>query len=495
MEIIRKKINIESSKSHSNCGLPYILFNKPYDGWHYFNESGGCFGNFLSDLRSEDTSGLPDYLIDESGRVRTCNLFRNYNELLEILRNGIHLKHIKNSAQCLEDSYTNNYTMLFDYTGTTKNFLDEAVVVNLFNEDDEEQFNLVGDGIYYSELDINSDYIILLNNYDYYLSLGGSDLINFVKTLLGQKVEVVPLIPYISIPLFLSSDVEDDGLVTPYHDEENEFLYTQRTKSYDVKYQRHTNSWVLRSSTEEYSGITAESKISTLQAKKYATTDNGTILPGCFKDEDIISYVNGQQLRTIKLDLPYVERFVLNKDSLNSTYTGDYIKTISFSGDYVTFKYVLGAVFTDEQYLDTVEDTGVEYEETYRYYKNASGITERGDSIYGVSGVTYYYDYIDFDYSKTSLINETYNLEKEGNLADIKSFTRGDVWRTDGSVLNTPLIKEECLLGVSNEPIIDVDVTINRGNAAAFEKHLVLSECNSFDDIESYRGETMFNIE
>lgn len=495
MEIIRKKINIEMSKSHLNCGLPYIYFNKPYDGWHYFEESGSTFGNFLSDLQSSEISNLPEYLIDEDGRIRTCNLIRNYNILLEILRKSLHLKHIKNLSQCIESAYTNNYTSVFDYTGTTNDFLMESVVTNMFDEEGNELFNLVGEEQYYSKINIDNDYIIVVYDYDYFVRLGGNDLINFVNNILERKLEVTPVTPYISLPLFLSSDVEDMGILTPYQDGDNDFKYLQRTKANDVKYQKNTNSWILNNLVKDFSGITTESKIETLQAKKLTTTDNGVLLPGCIKDSDIIDLINGQTVTNIKLDLPYVERFVLNKDSLNSVYTGDFIKTMTFSGDYITFVYVIGAVFTNEQYLDVVTDTGVEYEETYRYYKNLSGSVETNDTLYGVSNIIYYYDYIDFDFSKINLMNEIYNIEKEGNITQVKRFITGDVWKTDGSVLNTPLFKEDCLLSVSSEPITDINVTIDRGNATAFEKHLVLSECNSFDDIISYRGETMFNVE
>ena len=64
----------------------------------------------------------------------------------------------------------------------------------------------------------------------------------------------------------------------------------------------------------------------------------------------------------------------------------------------------------------------------------------------------------------------------------------GDVWRTDGSILNTPLIKEEYLMSASMDAVTDIDITIDRGNATAFERHLMLGECNTFQDLINIRN-------
>ena len=73
MEIIRKKISLEPFKSHINGILPFV---------------GGTgdtnFGEFVYDNRN----------------IRTCEMMRRYNYLLEILRRSLHLKRLANVNDC-----------------------------------------------------------------------------------------------------------------------------------------------------------------------------------------------------------------------------------------------------------------------------------------------------------------------------------------------------------------------------------------------------------
>ena len=72
------------------------------------------------------------------------------------------------------------------------------------------------------------------------------------------------------------------------------------------------------------------------------------------------------------------------------------------------------------------------------------------------------------------------------------SLPTGEVWNY-GEASSSPVIKKEYLNHISEEPIIDVDVEFDRGNATAFENHFKLSECNTFEDIENY-GNNYFNL-
>ena len=70
----------------------------------------------------------------------------------------------------------------------------------------------------------------------------------------------------------------------------------------------------------------------------------------------------------------------------------------------------------------------------------------------------------------------------------------GDVWKTDGSVLNTQMIQQDYLVGTAFDYNTDINVEINRGNAAAFESHFRLSECNTFQDLEDMKNGTFFGL-
>ena len=80
MEIIRKKISLEKSRSRVNGGLPYIVFNENFNGFNYFVEDKeSTFGNFASDINPNDLGITVDDLITD-GVIRTCNHFIRYKK-------------------------------------------------------------------------------------------------------------------------------------------------------------------------------------------------------------------------------------------------------------------------------------------------------------------------------------------------------------------------------------------------------------------------------
>lgn len=52
---------------------------------------------------------------------------------------------------------------------------------------------------------------------------------------------------------------------------------------------------------------------------------------------------------------------------------------------------------------------------------------------------------------------------------------------------------DPALNGLLEEPKVDIDVSIDRGSGAAWEKHFKLMECNTLEDLENY-GNNYFNI-
>ena len=59
--------------------------------------------------------------------------------------------------------------------------------------------------------------------------------------------------------------------------------------------------------------------------------------------------------------------------------------------------------------------------------------------------------------------------------------------------ISTPIIKREIYLGSSSKENRNIDIYIDRGNGAAFEKHLKLGEISTFNDLLQY-GNGYFNI-
>ena len=514
MEIVRKKISLDKCKTRVNCALPYIPYNEPFV-WIYpsgdTEEMSGntTFGNFVSDINYGEE--LYDRILSATNSsitvndefIRTRTLFHRYNQLLEILRNGLHLKHIKDQLCINGVVYSDTYIENFEYDGTTYEFLRESKVVGMYDESGETQFNYIENGVYVSNLEIDSDYVIVLDDFDEFQELGGKDLINIVDEIIvsGTTIESA-ITPYVPIHVLLTCDEDDLGVMTPYMDE-NGYTPVDR-KTYEslepgIPYENY-ETHVRQNQDFDYKGnvtgltphrvtsdtIQVESKLQTLKCKKYAVTDNGVILNGCLSDADIRNLIE-HRTTEVHLELPFEIGVVVNKDSSNSVYTGDYISEINEipSVSSITFVYCIGRRFTNSNYDITTSSGGVEYKETYQF-KAESGITE-SDSIYGVPNVKYHYKDIKYDESKVTAYNEDFNLYRDVNIGNITEFNAADVW-TSGSAINTPLFKEEYLMGASSDANIDLNVVIERGAATAFEKHLILGECNTYDDLVNYRN-------
>ena len=114
---------------------------------------------------------------------------------------------------------------------------------------------------------------------------------------------------------------------------------------------------------------------------------------------------------------------------------------------------------------------------------------------------TVWYESIDFNTPAEVVYNEDLGLSGFSNISKIVQMPIGDVWRSgftldpEGITINAPVFKEEYLLGQSFAFKTDVNVEINRGNSAAFEKHFKLGECNTFQDLQEYANSSEFGLE
>jgi hypothetical protein len=68
----------------------------------------------------------------------------------------------------------------------------------------------------------------------------------------------------------------------------------------------------------------------------------------------------------------------------------------------------------------------------------------------------------------------------------------GSQWTNDDAV-NAMLFTKEGSDGLQEKPKEDINILYNRGNAAAWENHFKLSECNTMEDLENY-GNNFFNL-
>ena len=492
METIRKKVNLNDAIIRlSGCTVPYISVSDDSLGKIYCDISGSTY-------------------------VRMKTVARTYNRILNIIREGVKLNRKSNLSSCAETGSESKYVLAeeFDINRITC----EGIVYGIHSIN---SFDKINETEYETHIpSIQEGSIVLIDVEDEDGANEIKEKLSYCYRILfcGEKHGGTYVTPYIEMPLVLNQDIADLGHMTDYQDEWNEFPNKDGISIY---------------SGDTYT-YTTDSKLQFLRSKKLYTDDDGNLLPGLFEEEGKLwkytydgkkwshsnqtasfanktcgdglsngECVNVNIYRTVSIDA--IVQAMLSGASTDGSYyfyvkykndketpmkipftvgvvDGNGISNISYDSDFVTFEYFYNYI---------------KYKETYKY--NTGQTMEI--VLDGYENITIYYNEIDYDFTEQTIYNKHYGLYREGNLADIVQYREGHVWCDDKSngyvasaeTINAPIFKEEYLLGISSTFKADVNVTINRGNAAAFERHFKLSECNTMEDLENY-GNNIFNL-
>ena len=208
----------------------------------------------------------------------------------------------------------------------------------------------------------------------------------------------------------------------------------------------------------------------------YARYNNGRINP----NEDSIDILNGGTI--IPLSIPYKTDIKLNKYTIDDVLIYDKVKDITLSDNFITINYVIGTIEGNE------EKSGIHYEDVIPYRSNNVKIVP----IDGVFLAELYYDEILKNEAMEDVYSNEYRLHRKALRSTLKGMEVASIW-TEDLATNTMLFTKEGMEGLQEEPKYSINLTYNRGNAAAWENHFKLSECNTLEDLENY-GNNFFNL-
>lgn len=206
---------------------------------------------------------------------------------------------------------------------------------------------------------------------------------------------------------------------------------------------------------------------------------------------------------------------------------GDIITNITRDTDHKTikFNYVIGAHFKakykgyredddgNKYYLygdyeyDEADTHGIKFEEVF-YYDDGSEIDLmsghdfdeyiNGRKVHLQEGSSS--EYVVDTYKKCEFITDgarqVSTLDVNGVPKDYTYITSefGIEFDNERDYLDSPLTKLDYLVGTTYNPTVKSSVNINRGNAAAWERHIKLGEIRTFDDLETYANGGFFNL-
>ena len=278
----------------------------------------------------------------------------------------------------------------------------------------------------------------------------------------------------LEMPILLTTSINDLGLYKVYEFETD----TENENS-------GKTSYIL-------TGISGESKLQTLRKRKRSYDDNGNELPGIY---------NG----TNELVSPYQIGYIKNIQLLNDKAYGDTIVSMTISEDKqeITIIYVIGGrlkfvinkfeldetspyILSEDEIAEGDWDSeGMWYKETYPYIEDTIDFIINGEEkscsyciidFFSVM-TTYSYKGIDFP-RKNYILSTDIRYKSNSYLNNSESFF---------------IYRDDKMGGISENLKEKYDVAIDRGSAAAYEKHLVLTEVKTFQDLELLRN-NMFNI-
>lgn len=254
----------------------------------------------------------------------------------------------------------------------------------------------------------------------------------------------------------------------------------------------------------ELTGIT-ESKLVNLKRKVTSVDDFGNQLPfiipqGSTGGDTELTYLLGvtneqkydnNELRgDCLLQIRYRETEDDEWEVIEVTSSANTISSDAFSCDsgVVEFTYLIGCQIGTN--MEPVSYTGVKYTEEWLFNKL--------ESTYRIDGDNCNFKYINLTpkYFDEYGVN---NVDIDGKTPIYSLVTYYGKEIAYANAIYAPYYKEEDLLGVQDVNTLDydsqyhryvtaIDANIERGMAAAFEKHNILGEIKTFSDLENYRN-------
>lgn len=270
--------------------------------------------------------------------------------------------------------------------------------------------------------------------------------------------------------------LESDSYSGEYNEEYEELTFDTETPSH----------WKEATGESFPASVSAEtsSKLSALRRSRFPRNEDGSEnLPDINSDEDwLILYMPDLVVNVSGTTEEYIEDKKRKVRMINAT--GDMIESVDIdtANHTIKFVYEIGMHLEDET-LSPLPGTGIKYTDEYQYDEENFSFDGDYDNLsmdnLGIFRTTFVRSYVDkrigSDYASISHVNS------------LMEYMDG----TPNSHITYH--KDEYLMNITYNPVVDKDINVDRGVNAAFERHLKLGEVKTLEDMELY-GNGYFNL-
>ncbi len=303
-----------------------------------------------------------------------------------------------------------------------------------------------------------------------------------------------------NVYVFSTGTVGSWRLILPYHTGvfNTDTKITSFSENYWKKIEHECFNTSNTSNGVAYTSV-VESRLSDYRRPKSSVDDNGGVLPF------IVHYDNGKPTTDTELEFMVGVTNEVKNDDLSISRDG--IEKISiYQDEKLVNEFKIENEIILKSKFPNITGNIIEFV----YYGNRRGFYLSNKFYPIASGITYSEKYyysadtvkdVTIDGNKIASIdfiniNFTYSLLNSGENDDVKTITDNPIYSTatidkndieKGTTNFAPTYKEESLLGVTNINET-IDARVSRGISAAFERHHILGEIKTMQDLENFRN-------
>lgn len=309
-----------------------------------------------------------------------------------------------------------------------------------------------------------------------YADFGGDDFLSYLKKIQKAGIKPVPvkeaekpLAFSLSLSILDNHDnlgvyniIEDDksetGVVKSWYDKDDVFVPSQFDRFI------HLAGYQYDEVGDSLDGTYPVS-----------VSDSLVAFPGCFEFAD-------NKWNIIRRPINVKTRAITDEETELS---GDFIVSCEEGNDSYRFLYIIGGKFDYDEKGNAVwiEKTGIEYLETIPF------VEEIKEGCFSENGERK--QYLQRNLMLDANVGYSLNYDKLVNVRQATvHFTQSDLM-AESYVF--PAISQDYNVGLSDDIAQGVNVSVDRGASAAFERHFKICECKTFADLKNY-GNNFFNL-